>query len=119
MNPPHAPHILLVNPWIHDFAAYDFWAKPLGLLTLGGILRRARAARSPTSIAWTGFIPLRTRRLIACALRARSLLKTGYRQTRRVWMTSPRNYCRYGITPDWFRATWQRWIPPIWSWSPP
>lgn len=34
-----APHILLVNPWIHDFAAYDVWAKPLGLLTLGGILR--------------------------------------------------------------------------------
>lgn len=33
------PHILLVNPWIHDFAAYDVWAKPLGLLTLGGILR--------------------------------------------------------------------------------
>ena len=34
------PHILLVNPWIHDFAAYDFWAKPLGLLTLASILRR-------------------------------------------------------------------------------
>jgi hypothetical protein len=34
-----APHILLVNPWIHDFAAYDFWAKPLGLLTLAGLLR--------------------------------------------------------------------------------
>ncbi|MBW1867276.1 MAG: cobalamin-dependent protein [Deltaproteobacteria bacterium] len=34
------PHILLVNPWIHDFAAYDFWAKPLGLLTLAGILRQ-------------------------------------------------------------------------------
>jgi hypothetical protein len=26
MNPPDTPHILLVNPWIHDFAAYDFWA---------------------------------------------------------------------------------------------
>ena len=36
----HAPHILLVNPWIHDFAAYDFWSKPYGLLTLGGILRQ-------------------------------------------------------------------------------
>ena len=35
-----APHILLVNPWIHDFAAYDVWAKPLGLLGLGAILRR-------------------------------------------------------------------------------
>lgn len=33
------PHILLVNPWIHDFAAYDFWAKPLGLLYLAAILK--------------------------------------------------------------------------------
>ncbi len=32
--------ILLVNPWITDFAAYDLWAKPLGLLYLGDILRR-------------------------------------------------------------------------------
>jgi len=32
------PHILLINPWIHDFAAYDFWAKPLGLLILASIL---------------------------------------------------------------------------------
>ncbi len=34
-----APNILLINPWIDDFAAYDFWAKPLGLLIIGGILR--------------------------------------------------------------------------------
>ncbi len=33
--------ILLVNPWIHDFAAYDFWLKPLGLLYIGAILRAA------------------------------------------------------------------------------
>jgi len=31
--------ILLINPWIYDFAAYDLWAKPLGLLSLGGYLR--------------------------------------------------------------------------------
>ena len=36
----HAPHILCVNPWIHDFAAYDFWSKPLGLLTLAARLRQ-------------------------------------------------------------------------------
>ena len=30
---------LLVNPWVHDFSAYDFWMKPLGLLYLGSILR--------------------------------------------------------------------------------
>jgi len=33
------PHILLINPWIHDFAAYDFWAKPIGLLSLASMLR--------------------------------------------------------------------------------
>jgi hypothetical protein len=33
------PHILLINPWIHDFAAYDFWSKPIGLLYLASILR--------------------------------------------------------------------------------
>lgn len=32
--------ILLINPWIYDFAAYDFWLKPLGLLSLGGLLRQ-------------------------------------------------------------------------------
>jgi len=35
-----APRILLINPWIYDFAAFDFWAKPLGLLYIGGSLRR-------------------------------------------------------------------------------
>jgi radical SAM superfamily enzyme YgiQ (UPF0313 family) len=33
------PDILLVNPWIHDFAAYDLWARPLGLLVLASRLR--------------------------------------------------------------------------------
>jgi radical SAM superfamily enzyme YgiQ (UPF0313 family) len=30
---------LLVNPWIYDFSAYDFWNKPLGLLYLASLLR--------------------------------------------------------------------------------
>lgn len=30
---------LLINPWIYDFSAYDFWLKPYGLLVLGGKLR--------------------------------------------------------------------------------
>lgn len=35
MNP--AP-LLLINPWIYDVAAYDFFARPLGLLYLAGFL---------------------------------------------------------------------------------
>jgi hypothetical protein len=31
--------ILLVNPPIYDFAAYDFWVKPCGLLSIAGYLR--------------------------------------------------------------------------------
>jgi len=30
---------LLVHPWICDYAAYDFWIQPLGLLFTGGFLR--------------------------------------------------------------------------------
>lgn len=33
------PRILLVNPPIFDFAAYDFWLKPYGLLSVAGYLR--------------------------------------------------------------------------------
>ena len=33
------PKILLVNPPIYDFAAYDFWLKPYGMLTVAGYLR--------------------------------------------------------------------------------
>jgi radical SAM superfamily enzyme YgiQ (UPF0313 family) len=33
------PKILLLNPPIYDFAAYDFWLKPYGLLSIAGYLR--------------------------------------------------------------------------------
>lgn len=33
-------NVLLVNPWIYDFAAYDFWNKPIGLLLLASLLRK-------------------------------------------------------------------------------
>ena len=34
-----SPRILLINPPIYDFSAYDFWMKPYGLLRVGGLLR--------------------------------------------------------------------------------
>src|SRR4030067_2945716 len=35
-----SPHILLINPLITDFAAYNFWIKPIGLLYVASLLRR-------------------------------------------------------------------------------
>lgn len=33
------PSALLIYPWIYDFAAYDLWLKPLGLLYIASMLR--------------------------------------------------------------------------------
>jgi hypothetical protein len=35
------PTVVLINPWIYDFAAYDLWAKPMGLLYLASHLRES------------------------------------------------------------------------------
>ncbi len=35
--------ILLINPWISDFAAYNLWAEPLCLLYIASILKKAGA----------------------------------------------------------------------------
>jgi len=34
------PLFLLINPWIYDFAAFDLFLKPLGLLSLAGNLKK-------------------------------------------------------------------------------
>lgn len=31
---------LLINPWVYDFKAYDFWNKPVGLLIVASILKK-------------------------------------------------------------------------------
>ncbi|MEN6616769.1 MAG: radical SAM protein [Syntrophorhabdus sp.] len=33
------PSVLSINPYIYDFAAYNFWSSPLGLLYISAILR--------------------------------------------------------------------------------
>ncbi len=38
----HEKKVLLINPYIYDFSAYDFWIKPLGLLYIASVLRKYR-----------------------------------------------------------------------------
>ncbi len=40
-NKPGSPRILGINPWIYDFAAYNVWSRPAGLLTCLEMLWRA------------------------------------------------------------------------------
>ncbi|MFA5616384.1 MAG: radical SAM protein [Syntrophorhabdaceae bacterium] len=39
-KPMRAPRVLAINPYIYDFAAYNFWSNPLGLLYVSSILRQ-------------------------------------------------------------------------------
>ncbi len=94
------PHILLVNPWIHDFAAYDVWAKPVGLLYLASILRNHGFGVS----------------YIDCLDRFHPKADTAAPETRhgrgpylktkipppKGLEDIPRTYSRYGILKDWF-----------------
>jgi radical SAM superfamily enzyme YgiQ (UPF0313 family) len=96
-----APLVLLVNPWIHDFAAYDVWAKPLGLLTLAAILRM-HGCRVAYIDCLDRFHP-RMPRSDPAARHGRG----PYRKTRlpkpRQFADVPRRFARYGIEPAWFR----------------
>lgn len=40
-----AKNVLVINPWIYDFTAYDFWLKPLGLLYITALLEQHGAFR--------------------------------------------------------------------------
>ena len=103
-------NILLINPWIHDFAAYDFWLKPLGLLYLGSILRENNHRvsfidcldpYSPIMMKKCGRFPKRHSyghgRFFRRIIEKPQCLKD-----------VPRSYCRYGIDPEVFREELQR-----------
>ncbi len=99
--PKDTPKVLLVNPWIHDFAAYDFWAKPIGLLTLASILRN-----HGFSVAYIDCLD----RFHPNAVRTNPFARHGrgpYHKTRIPnpggLEDIPRNFSRYGIREEWFR----------------
>lgn len=96
----NSPHILLINPWIHDFAAYDFWAKPLGLLTLAAFLRS-----HGMSLSYIDCLD----RFHPKAPPADPSARCGRGPYLKSQITRPRGledvrrrFCRYGIKPRWF-----------------
>lgn len=96
-----APHILCINPWIHDFAAHDFWARPLGLLYLASMLRSC-GLRVSFIDCLDRFHPERKHP-------GRSADGRGaYRKTPidipSVIPDPPGRFFRYGIEPAWFEA---------------
>ena len=95
-----APHILLINPWIHDFAAYDYWARPLGLLMLGALLRM-HGIRISYMDCLNRFHPKAGPKKVHTADGRGHYLKTPLTKPSG-FEDVPRNYSRYGIKPQWF-----------------
>ncbi|MGC9323611.1 MAG: B12-binding domain-containing radical SAM protein [Desulfomonilia bacterium] len=98
-----ARRVLLINPWIYDFAAYDLWAKPLGLLSIGAVLR-ANGCEVDFIDCLRSSHPLMNRK------RPKSR-EGGHGKFFRELITKPpvlsdipRGYARYGVSPDVFRA---------------
>jgi radical SAM superfamily enzyme YgiQ (UPF0313 family) len=95
------PNILFINPWIHDFAAYDFWSKPLGILYLASIARYHGC-----SVSYIDCLD----RFHPKARQINPNARYGRGPYRKAKIPIPeglegvqRNYCRYGIDPSWFR----------------
>ncbi len=107
--------ILLINPWVYDFAAYDEWMKPLGLLYIGAFLEKFGYCVS----------------FINCMDRHHPLLERKFGKRASVnrkyncgkffgevvekpesLKNVPRKYKRYGITPDIFEEEIRKIEPP-------
>jgi len=99
------PHLLLINPWIYDFAAYDLWMKPLGLLYIASALREHGYEISfidcldrynPELLKLQKLEKPKNRRY-GCGNFFRVEVKKPD-----ILKNVPRKYCRYGITEEIF-----------------
>jgi len=99
----HRKHILFVTPWIYDFAAFDFWMKPLGLLSLAALFRANGYAVSYLDCLIDHDFADQTHRKTR-----RTEHGTGHFPKEAIekpppLYTFPRRYYRYGIRPSRFR----------------
>jgi radical SAM superfamily enzyme YgiQ (UPF0313 family) len=108
--------VLLVNPYIYDFTAYDLWLRPLGLLYIASILKKY----TDSELYWldtldrfqdNAFLPgdpaLKRSHTNGSGKYHREILEKPD-----IYRDVPRNYSRYGIPFETFREKIEQ-IPPI------
>ncbi len=103
------PQLLLINPWIYDFTAYDFWSKPLGLLYLASILRKI-GFQIDFIDCMDRYAPevWKVKKIKKCFLSKKDKDGTGpFNKTNipkpKILEHIPRNYNRYGIAEEIFQ----------------
>lgn len=98
---------LLVNPWIVDFAAYDFWLRPLALMMAGSFLRNAGFEVTLVDCLDTEHHSLPDKRPKRRSDGTSKYLKTDIPKPA-VLKFVPRIFGRYGISLDAFDADLSR-----------
>ena len=92
-------NLLLINPWIYDFTAYDLWSKPLGLLYIASFLRKFNFDIS--------YIDCMDKYDFGWQPKVRQFGKGNFyrREVEKpdILEHIPRKYCRYGIPEKAFR----------------
>jgi radical SAM superfamily enzyme YgiQ (UPF0313 family) len=106
----------MINPWIYDFAAYDFWLKPLGFLSIAGVLRE-NGFHLNFIDCLDRYHPKMLSRIKGKKLRKNiqqghgQFFKEKIKKPERL-ATLPRYYSRYGIHPDILRKELKKLITP-------
>ena len=105
---PSGKNLLLINPWIYDFTAYDLWSQPLGLLYLASFLRihgynisYIDCLNSPDKSENPG------KKKYGVGNYRRQIIESP-----RILKDIPRKFARYGITEDSFLKQLKHVPPP-------
>ena len=97
--------VILINPWIYDFAAYDLWSKPLGLLYITGYLRSRGLSINIIDCMDKNNPEMLSDLSIAKPVSRKYGTGKYFREkieTPHSLKNFPRTYSRYGINPDIF-----------------
>jgi hypothetical protein len=97
-------HLLLVNPWIYDFTAYDLWSKPLGLLYIASFLQKQGFEIS--------LIDCLDNRAIRSKKYGQGKLPRSVVEKPEILKHIPRQFARYGISEEAFRFKIKNSTPP-------
>ena len=99
--------LLLINPWIYDFAAFNLWVEPIGLLSIGSIFHQ-HGYQLDFIDCLDRYNPdlLEMQGLTTPKGNAYGTGKYHQEPVERpeVVKDVPRHFCRYGITPEIFES---------------
>ena len=104
---PYKKDILLVNPWIYDFTAYDFWLKPLGLLYIAAVFKECDCFHLSFIDCLDRYHPLLPKKLKTSPDGRGAFFKEEVPKPS-ILKYVPRKYSRYGIPVSLFQEELER-----------